>query len=163
VESELFGHEKGAFTGADQRRPGKFELANGGTLFLDEIGEIPIEAQANLLRILQGGIVEGVGSIQGKEVDVRIIAATNADLRKAMSVGRFRSDLFYRLHVFPIVVPSLREWLQTFLSWFDASWRKIGSNLNVVARTLMNDPWKCLFNIPGLVMYGNSKISSNGQ
>lgn len=109
VESELFGHEKGAFTGADQGRPGKFELANGGTLFLDEIGEMPLEAQAKLLRILQDGIVERVGSVQGKDVDVRIIAATNADLSKATSVGRFRSDLFYRLHVFPIVIPPLRE------------------------------------------------------
>ncbi len=109
VESELFGHEKGAFTGADQGRPGKFELANGGTLFLDEIGEMPIEAQAKLLRVLQDGVVERVGSIQGKDVDVRIIAATNADLNKAITEGRFRSDLYYRLHVFPIVVPPLRE------------------------------------------------------
>jgi formate hydrogenlyase transcriptional activator len=109
VESELFGHEKGAFTGAEQGRPGKFELANGGTLFLDEIGEMPIEAQAKLLRVLQDGIVERVGSIQGKDVDVRIIAATNADLSKAIAEGRFRSDLFYRLHVFPIVIPPLRE------------------------------------------------------
>jgi formate hydrogenlyase transcriptional activator len=109
VESELFGHEKGAFTGADQGRPGKFELAHGGTLFLDEVGELPIEAQAKLLRILQDGIVERVGSIQEKDVDVRIIAATNADLSKATVEGRFRSDLYYRLHVFPIIVPSLRE------------------------------------------------------
>lgn len=109
VESELFGHEKGAFTGADQGRPGKFELANGGTLFLDEIGEMPIEAQAKLLRVLQDGIVERVGSIHAKDVDVRIIAATNADLSKAIAGGRFRSDLFYRLHVFPIVIPPLRE------------------------------------------------------
>ena len=109
VESELFGHEKGAFTGAEQGRPGKFELANGGTLFLDEIGEMPIEAQAKLLRVLQDGIVERVGSIEGKDVDVRIIAATNTDLSKAMAEGRFRSDLYYRLHVFPIVVPPLRD------------------------------------------------------
>lgn len=112
VESELFGHEKGAFTGAEQGRPGKFELANGGTLFLDEIGEMPIDAQAKLLRVLQDGIVERVGSIQGKDVDVRIIAATNADLSKAIAEGRFRSDLYYRLHVFPVVVPPLRERLQ---------------------------------------------------
>jgi formate hydrogenlyase transcriptional activator len=109
VESELFGHEKGAFTGAETGRPGKFELANGGTLFLDEIGEMPIEAQAKLLRVLQDGIVERVGSIEGKAVDVRIIAATNSDLSKAIAEGRFRSDLYYRLHVFPIVVPPLRE------------------------------------------------------
>lgn len=109
VESELFGHEKGAFTGAEQARPGKFELANGGALFLDEIGEMPLEAQAKLLRVLQDGIIERVGSVQSLEVDVRIIAATNAELTKAMEEGRFRSDLFYRLHVFPIEVPPLRE------------------------------------------------------
>jgi formate hydrogenlyase transcriptional activator len=109
VESELFGHEKGAFTGAENGRPGKFELANGGTLFLDEIGEMPIEAQAKLLRVLQDGIVERVGSVEGKDVDVRIIAATNTDLSKAIAEGRFRSDLYYRLHVFPIVVPPLRD------------------------------------------------------
>lgn len=109
VESELFGHEKGAFTGAEQLRPGKFELANGGALFLDEIGEMPLEAQAKLLRVLQDGIIERVGSTQSLEVDVRIIAATNADLTEAMGEGRFRSDLFYRLHVFPIEVPPLRE------------------------------------------------------
>jgi len=109
VESELFGHEKGAFTGAEHLRPGKFELANSGTLFLDEIGEMPLEAQAKLLRVLQDGVIERVGSTQSLEVDVRIIAATNAQLTKAMGEGRFRSDLFYRLHVFPIEMPPLRE------------------------------------------------------
>ena len=109
VESELFGHEKGAFTGAEQERQGKFELADGGILFLDEIGEMPIEAQAKLLRVLQDGVVERVGSVQEKDVDVRIIAATNTDVSEAISAGRFRSDLYYRLHVFPIIVPPLRE------------------------------------------------------
>ena len=109
VESELFGHEKGAFTGAEQFRPGKFELADRGTLFLDEIGEMPIEAQAKLLRVLQDGVVERVGGSRGKDVDVRIIAATNTDLEKASVTGGFRSDLFYRLHVFPIELPPLRE------------------------------------------------------
>jgi len=109
VESELFGHEKGAFTGAEQGRPGKFELADGGTLFLDEIGEMPIEAQAKLLRVLQDGVVERVGSTQGKDVDVRIIAATNTDLNKAISTGKFRCDLYYRLNVFPIDMPPLRD------------------------------------------------------
>ena len=109
VESELFGHEKGAFTGADQSRAGKFELADRGTLFLDEIGEMPIEAQAKLLRVLQDGVVERVGGNNGKEVDVRIITATNSDLEKASLTGSFRSDLYYRLHVFPIELPPLRE------------------------------------------------------
>ncbi|MDR4494138.1 MAG: sigma 54-interacting transcriptional regulator [Nitrospirales bacterium] len=109
VESELFGHEKGAFTGAEQFRQGKFELADQGTLFLDEIGEMPIEAQAKLLRVLQDGIVERVGGIKWRDVDVRIIAATNTDLNTAILTGRFRSDLYYRLNVFPIDLPPLRE------------------------------------------------------
>ena len=109
VESELFGHERGAFTGADQRRSGRFELAHDGTLFLDEIGELPLEAQAKLLRVLEDGLVDRIGGMQPVAVDVRVIAATNADLVLASSEGRFRSDLYYRLHVFPIVLPPLRE------------------------------------------------------
>jgi formate hydrogenlyase transcriptional activator len=109
VESELFGHERGAFTGADQRRAGRFELANKGTLFLDEIGEMPLEAQAKLLRVLQDGLIDRVGGTQPVPVDVRIVAATNANLSQAITEGAFRSDLFYRLHVFPISIPPLRE------------------------------------------------------
>lgn len=109
VESELFGHEKGVFTGAEQCRQGKFELADGGTLFLDEVGEMPIQAQAKLLLILQDGMVDRVGSTRSRWVNVRIIAATNKDLTKAKAEGRFRPDLFYRLDVFPITTPPLRE------------------------------------------------------
>ena len=105
----MFGHEKGAFTGALQRRLGRFELADGGTLFLDEIGELPAETQSALLRVLQEREFERVGGTQTIRADVRVIAATNRDLKAAMMNGTFRSDLFYRLHVFPIEIRPLRE------------------------------------------------------
>jgi formate hydrogenlyase transcriptional activator len=109
IASELFGHEKGAFTGATERRLGRFELANGGTIFLDEIGDIPADTQVALLRVLQEREFERVGSGHTVSVDVRVIAATNRDLKAAVDAGTFRLDLFYRLNVFPIRVPSLRE------------------------------------------------------
>ncbi len=109
VESELFGHERGAFTGADELKLGRFELANGGTLFLDEVGEMPPSAQAKLLRVLQDGQVDRVGGKESIPVDVRIIAATNSNLKEAIADSRFRTDLFYRLYVFPITLPPLRE------------------------------------------------------
>ena len=109
IESELFGHEKGAFTGAIAQAIGKFEQANGGTLFLDEIGDMPIEAQTRLLRALQSGRIRRVGGRQEIAVDVRIVAATNRDLKPMIASGRFREDLFYRLNVVPIQLPPLRE------------------------------------------------------
>jgi len=112
VESELFGHEKGAFTGADASRQGKFEVANGGTLFLDEIGDMRLESQAKLLRVLQDGVVERVGSSQERRVDVRVIAATNRDLRGRVDAGEFREDLYFRLDVLTVKLPPLRDRMQ---------------------------------------------------
>ena len=109
IESELFGHERGAFTGAVSMRQGRFELADGGTIFLDEIGDLAPELQAKLLRVLQEGEFERVGSSKTRRVDVRVIAATHMDLEKAVAEGGFRADLYYRLTVFPITLPALRE------------------------------------------------------
>jgi DNA-binding NtrC family response regulator len=109
IESELFGHEKGSFTGAIQQRKGRFELADGGTIFLDEISEMPLSTQVKLLRVLQEGEFERVGGTQTLKTDVRVIAATNVDLEAAVAQGKFRKDLFYRLHVIHLELPALRE------------------------------------------------------
>ena len=109
IESELFGRERGAFTGAHSTQIGRFELANRGTIFLDEIGELPVELQPKLLRVLQNGQIERLGSPRTLDVDMRLIAATNRDLLTDVRQGRFRADLFYRLNVFPITMPSLRD------------------------------------------------------
>jgi two-component system response regulator AtoC len=131
IESELFGYERGAFTGAVTSKPGRFELANGGTLFLDEIGEIPVEMQVKLLRALQESEFERVGGIKTIHVDVRLVAATNRDLKKLIAQGTFREDLFYRLNVVPIRLPALRERTQDvpllvehFLTKFNERLRK---------------------------------------
>jgi PAS domain S-box-containing protein len=136
IASELFGHEKGAFTGATQQRLGRFELANGGTIFLDEVGELPAETQIALLRILQEHEFERVGGTRRIRADARVIAATNRDLLAAISAGSFRSDLFYRLHVFPIEMPSLRERredIPLLVEYFiDRYARKAGKNIKRV-------------------------------
>ncbi len=129
VESEFFGHERGAFTGATQRRDGRFALAHGGTIFLDEVAELPADLQAKLLRVLQEGEFEPVGSSQTRKVDVRVIAATNRDLVRGVSEGRFREDLYYRLNVVPIEVPPLRERGNDVVVLADAFAARVGKRM----------------------------------
>jgi two-component system, NtrC family, response regulator HydG len=149
MESELFGHEKGAFTGAHQQRMGRFEIANGGTLFLDEIGEMSLAMQVKLLRVIQDGAFERVGSSRTIGVDVRLIAATNRDLEKAVKEGGFRQDLFYRLNVITIEIPPLRERLEDipllagyFLKKYVAINNKIITGFSdEVQEVLVHYPW----------------------
>ena len=143
IESELFGHEKGAFTGAVARKTGRFELADGGTIFLDEIGDLPMELQAKLLRVLQEGEFERLGNARTIKVDVRIIAATNRDLEEATKNGMFREDLYYRLNVFPVKSPPLRErrediplLVQHFMQKFSL---KMGKRIDSVSQATVDD------------------------
>jgi len=149
IASELFGHEKGAFTGATQQRLGRFELAEGGTIFLDEVGELPAETQIALLRVLQEHEFERVGGTRSIQTNVRVIAATNRDLQAAIAAGSFRSDLFYRLNVFPIEIPSLRERredIPMLVEYFiDRYARKAGKSIRGVNKRsldlLQSYPW----------------------
>jgi transcriptional regulator with GAF, ATPase, and Fis domain len=149
MESELFGYEKGAFTGAVGSKPGRFELADGGTLFLDEIGEIPVEMQVKLLRVLQESEFERVGGIKTIKVDVRLVTATNRDLQKEVAAGAFREDLFYRLNVVPVHLPPLRErtvdipaLVDHFIARFNERLKKqiVGIDEEALTR-LMAHPW----------------------
>ncbi len=149
IESELFGHEKGAFTSAQAKRVGRFELAHGNTLFLDEIGELPLASQAKLLRILQEGEFERLGSARTLKVDIRIIAATNRDLEEEVNQGRFREDLWYRLNVFPITVPPLRtrgDDIPMLVHYFtDKFSKKMGKKISKIPsrtiKSLQKYPW----------------------
>lgn len=145
LESELFGHMKGAFTGAVENKPGLFEMANGGTLFLDEIGEMPINLQAKLLRVLENGVLRRVGGTSDIPFDVRIVAATNKNLREEIAAGRFREDLFYRLNVIHLHIPPLRErkediplLIEHFLKKFVSEKKMAQDAMNL----LMNHTWK---------------------
>jgi transcriptional regulator with GAF, ATPase, and Fis domain len=149
IASELFGHEKGSFTGALQRRLGRFELAQGGTIFLDEVGELPMETQIALLRVLQEHEFERVGGTRSIRTNVRVIAATNRNLEAAISTGTFRSDLYYRLNVFPIEIPPLRERredIPALVEYFvDHCARKVGKNIQGITKEsldlLRSYPW----------------------
>jgi formate hydrogenlyase transcriptional activator len=170
IASELFGYEKGAFTGATQRHLGRFELANGGTIFLDEIGEIPPETQIALLRVLQERELERVGGTHPIPIDVRVIAATNRDLRATVDTGFFRLDLFYRLNVFPIQVPPLRERPEDVLAlvkYFIHSYsRSTGRNIRNIERKTLE--WLQAYDWPGNIrelqnMVERAVILSDGE
>jgi transcriptional regulator with GAF, ATPase, and Fis domain len=142
IESELFGHEKGAFTGAQSRRLGRFEVADGATLFLDEIGELPFELQPKLLRVIESGEFERLGSSETIKVDVRIIAATNRNLEEEVRKGRFREDLWYRLNIFPITMPPLRDRLADIPLlvnfYIDKISKRLGKSIEMVPAGVMD-------------------------
>ncbi|HEX9006631.1 MAG TPA: sigma-54 dependent transcriptional regulator, partial [Bacteroidota bacterium] len=175
IESELFGYEKGAFTGATQRKLGLFEVANHGTLFLDEIGEMPPQAQVKLLRVIQDGEIEKIGRTDKIRVDVRIIAATNKDLEREVREQRFREDLFYRLNVLPVRVPSLKErrediprFIEHFLSLFAAEMHRPAPSLEPDAvRALLQYDWpgniRELKNVLQRLVFENESVITKTQ
>src|SRR5215468_9905277 len=146
LESELFGHEKGAFTGAITRKPGRFELADKGTLFLDEVGDIPLELQAKLLRVLQEREFERLGSTRTQQVDVRVIAATHRDLKQMVEEGVFRGDLYYRLHVFPVSIPPLRDRREDIPFIVRHFVHKYSQRMNRHIETISSRTWEALTN-----------------
>ncbi len=148
IESELFGHEKGSFTGSQERTIGRFELANGSTIFLDEIGELPLELQPKLLRVIQDGEFERIGSSTPIKVDVRIIAATNRNLETEISKGNFRQDLWYRLNVFPITVPPLRQRTEDISMLVNAFVNKFSKKIGKTIEKIAQDDMKILKNYP---------------
>lgn len=148
MESELFGYEKGAFTGALHEKPGKVELAQGGTLFLDEIGEMPLQLQVKLLRVLQERMVDRVGATQPRKVDFRLVAATNRDLQAEVTAGRFREDLYYRIHVIPILLPPLRDRGEDIIALSEFFLQKLNSRYSThhrlspaICRQLLEHRW----------------------
>ena len=170
IEDELFGHEKGAFTGASTQRQGRFELAHGGTMFLDEIGELPIGLQPKMLRVLQSGEFQRIGGQQTIKVDVRIIAATNRNLKSEVQAGRFRDDLFYRLNVFPITIPSLKnrkEDIPKLIHYYiEKESTKHGKSFKTISKSDINK--LCEYDWPGNIrelknVIERSVISSDGD
>ncbi|KAA0259058.1 sigma-54-dependent Fis family transcriptional regulator [Deferribacter autotrophicus] len=151
IESELFGHEKGAFTGADKAKPGKFELADGGTIFLDEIGELPLQTQAKLLRVLQDKTFERVGGLKTLKTDARIVAATNRNLEEMVKEGKFREDLYFRLNVFPVFVPPLRERKNEIPLLLNFFIKKYSEKFQKIIKGYSDDYLKVLmkYNFPG--------------
>ncbi len=158
IESELFGHECGAFTGATSRRIGRFEAAHGSTLFLDEIGELPLEMQVKLLRVLQERAIARLGGVGSTKVDIRIIAATNRDLDAAVRNSRFREDLFYRLNVFPITVPPLRERAEDIT---DLAWTFVEELSGVLGKSVESISSQCLNELKQYPWPGNVRELRN--
>jgi len=158
IESEFFGHERGAFTGATSKREGRFALADGGTIFLDEVGELPVELQGKLLRVLQDGTFEPVGGSTTRVVNVRVVAATNRDLSREVSEGRFRQDLFYRLNVFPLKLPPLRDRKEDIPAMAEAFARRFARQ---VGRPIMPPTPECLLRLQDYSWPGNVRELQN--